>query len=117
MGDDLFSLAAARAARDVGIERVAKSAANCELINAAFDVLCDLIREQPTITSDDVWRVLQSQGMPSGNKKALGVVFKDARRAGLIEPTERFVTSERAVAHGHPIRVWASKRFEERVSR
>jgi hypothetical protein len=43
-------------------------------------------------------------------------VFKDARRAGLIEPTERFVTSERAVAHGHPIRVWASKRFEERVS-
>ena len=113
MGDEL-SLFAARAARDVGMERAAATAANCDLMNAAFDVLWDLVQRQRFITSDDVWAGLNAEDIPAGNPTVMGVVFKDAQRAGLIVPTGDFKTSARVSAHARPVRVWESKRFQER---
>ena len=68
-------------------------------------------RRHAEFTSDDVWaRMEQAGGVPStGDNRALGAVFRQAAREGVIATTDRVVRSARVRLHGSPRRVWRSQ--------
>ena len=65
----------------------------------------NLARTSQTFTADDVW--LAGLERPE-NSRALGGVMRLARKQGLIEPTDRLVTSVFESGHYGPRRVWRS---------
>ena len=60
-------------------------------------------------TTDEVWLELQSIGECTPREpRAMGAVMRAAQRSGVAEPTDRVTSSERAVCHRRPLRVWRS---------
>lgn len=62
------------------------------------------------ITSDDVWEVLEGQGVDpySFHHNAVGAAFRDACRSGMIRKTSLFLASTRPAARSRMVRVWVS---------
>jgi len=106
-----FDAAAAQRAKNEAIGR-ADANADAEWKAQVDDAIRHVAYTQPTLTSEDVWRVLEGRLLFSGRraheKRAMGPRMKRAQGAGLIEPTEDFVLSEAVSRHRAPIRVWRS---------
>ena len=106
----VFDLPAGRRLRDVGIARV-HAATEPEWLEEAYTALRHVCRQQATVTSDDIWRVMGAERMAQANPSALGVVFRRGVREGIIEATGLQASSSRAATHLRPLRVWRSKLF------
>lgn len=88
--------------RDEGIKRVEENT-DQSWLDEAFAAIEYLADRQSYITADDVWPLLTSR---PHNNVAMGAVFRKAGNAGVIQPTDRFVLSQRRVNHARPLRVW-----------
>lgn len=107
----LFDALAATKARDEALERVEKNAdpvwkQNCV---AAIKHLAEHMTE---FNSDHVWQHLHEQGAEMPHEgRALGALFKNACKSGIITATDKWVQSERPACHRRPVRVWRSQIF------
>lgn len=88
---------AARAARNREIDAAWQK--------AALEQVRQLALTRPTLTTDDVWEVLE---MPPREGRQLGALMAACRSSGLIEPTPEQVPSQRPNCHRRPVRVWRS---------
>ena len=78
-------------------------------LECSLPVLHELALKNSFLTSDDLWRVLNERDYPvPGNRRVISIVFRRAMFLGWLERTEATVTSNRAVCHARPIRVWRS---------
>lgn len=93
------------------IEEETENGINQALANAnpiwsakAYGAIIQLARSGRTFTADDVWPYLV--GVETFNHKAMGGVFLQAKRDGLISQTGSYRVSVRRVAHKRPLAVW-----------
>ncbi len=77
-------------------------------LTAAVEKIHELAAAQASITSDDVWAVLE---MPPRQSRMIGNALVAAQQAGLIEPTAEHRPSRRRENHSRPVRVWKSLRY------
>ncbi|WP_327292476.1 hypothetical protein [Streptomyces sp. NBC_01198] len=71
----------------------------------ALSTIEDLALKKTEFSADDAWL----SGLPRpANPRALGPVFIQAQKAGVIEDTGRLVKSVYASGHHGPRRVWRS---------
>lgn len=63
-------------------------------------------RRGGTFTTDDWWDEAKPHEIPVEHR-SIGSVVRAARKQGLITSTGRFVSTQRTVAHGRAIQVWA----------
>lgn len=57
-------------------------------------------------TSDDILIPLENKGIVTGDTRAVASLLLAARKLGLIETTDEFVTCRRKSRHNAPIRRW-----------
>jgi len=71
-----------------------------------------LASSRPFFTSEDVLARLDSDADAprTHDTRALGAIMRKLHRDGVIEPTARFVPSERPSRHRAPVRVWRAIR-------
>lgn len=95
------------ARRDDAITR-ARHGAPDGFVEAAVSVVRELIAQQETLTTDDVWRGLEgTRWARSGmERRAMGAAMVEAARQGLIWATSRTVESSRRACNCRPVRVW-----------
>lgn len=93
----------AESERDIAIERV-EHAAPADWKDSALTLVEALAKRTDTITTDDLWSLLDHPPEP----RAMGAIMKRAQKNGWIEPTDRIKKSERPECHARPIRVWRS---------
>lgn len=91
--------------RDEGIRRADEHAAQ-DWKDAAYEAVSDLALFCDYFTTDDVHERLGD--VTTQELRAMGAIMKRAARDGLIAATDRYVASDRAVAHRNPKRVWRS---------
>jgi hypothetical protein len=102
----LFDALAATKARDKALEQVERNADPLWKRNA-WSVLLMFARTGDTFTTDDVWEYMNKHGMETPHEpRAMGAVMVKACRRKIIEPTDRYVKSQRPECHRRPIRVW-----------
>jgi hypothetical protein len=75
-------------------------------MSCAVDAIRQLAQHQATLTSDDVWSVIE---MPPRQSRMIGNALVRAQRAGVIEKTEEHRPSVRRENHSRPVRVWRSR--------
>lgn len=90
---------------DDGIRR-ADEHADRDWKQEAYEAVADLALFCDHFTTDDVHERLA--GATTHEPRAMGAIMRRAARDGLIEATDRYVASDRAVAHRNPKRVWRS---------
>lgn len=84
--------------------------ADPQWLAAALSIIKRLCVHKLYLTSDTVWAGLADAGIPAPREpRALGAVMRTAAKDGLIEPTGRYVASERVECHGRPIAIWKVK--------
>ena len=95
--------------RQLKAEGQAKAASSAsDWHDRAMEVITELIEDGQEITSEDVTNRI---GLPSGgtgmnDNNAVGSVFSNAARKGIIEWTGRLVQSSREERHASDLRVW-----------
>lgn len=75
---------------------------------AAKWAVVEVALELQEFTTDAVW----AKGLEKpdwGSARAMGPVMRAAAQKGIIEPTDRFIPTDKADSHRQPIRVWRSK--------
>lgn len=97
-------LAAPTAEPDASIDRAQKAAGE------AWNILADaairfVAEENEFFTTDLIWERISE---PLNSPRALGARMRAAKKAGLIEATDRYVPSTSEDCHYRPIRVWRS---------
>jgi hypothetical protein len=100
----LFDWAAAQTARDAAVTSVGENASATWMMRArqAID-WCAATTDE--FTTDDVWQAME--GIPGPHDgRAMGAAMTNARRAGVIVPTDRFRNSIQVSNHGRPVRLW-----------
>jgi len=102
---DLF---AAVEARDEALQRAERNAAVD--FNAAARIAVSTLRALDTFTTDDVWDLLDRNGITTHDRRALGSVMKRLEREGRIAPTGNWQQSRRVECHARPVRVWQAVR-------
>ena len=100
--------ATAQAAKDDAIERVSKHA-NPQWKAMAMTTAENLARALQEFTTDDVWFVMGTMGSLTHEPRAMGAITTEAKRRGWIEPTGRYVQSQRKECHARPVLVWRSR--------
>jgi len=94
--------------RDEAIERGWQNAAD-KFRDHSLQAIIVLAETKYEFTTDDVWEYFGDNEINSTHDgRALGGAMKRAESLGLIIPTDRFVSSERASCHRRPVRVWES---------
>lgn len=66
-----------------------------------------LSKSHKEIAADDVWDSMKNMTLPN-NPRSMGLVFKICKKAGIIEPTEKYRKTRRKKANGREIRIWRS---------
>jgi hypothetical protein len=101
---------AGRQLRDEAIQRVDEHAAPAWK-DVAYAAVAHLSSVLPEFTTDEVWyAIANSDDVTTHELRAMGAVMRRAQRAGLIEPTDRYMASTRAVCHSAPKRIWRAVR-------
>ena len=77
-------------------------------ITLATKALHRVARAQELLTSDDVWHELGNADNPDNYRAQMGVVFRLAKRDGVIAFNGTYTEGVRASHHRAPIRVWRS---------
>jgi hypothetical protein len=113
MSDDLFSLAAARAAKQEAMERVdgnANPAWSIEMLALVTEVAL----AKPYFTSDDVFELALERNLPTTHEpRAFGPVMMKAAKQGICAKANVAPKiSRRASLHGSPRAVWESLIYE-----
>jgi hypothetical protein len=105
--DDLFSLPAARGARDDAIKRVGE---NAETIwkRVALECIHEVALRQEFFVSDDVQKVLRCRPVQTHENRALGAMIMKARKLGWIESTGVYVQSAQKQCHANTVTRWKS---------
>ncbi len=103
---DLLDLAAAMAARDEAVTRVAEHA-DPDWVEQTLDVIYMLAVSQAELTTDDIWQTV-GEVAATHEPRALGAVMRQAARLGYVRPTDRYTPSARPACHARPVRVWES---------
>ena len=73
--------------------------ADLEWLRVARDCAVHLASVQVEFTSDDVWAILDELPVATGTPSAMGAVFRDLDRDGIIEKTGQMRPSRRKQAH------------------
>jgi hypothetical protein len=103
-----YDARASREAADEAIEE-AHGGADPAWRGVALHAVEVIARHRPTLTTDDVWYVLDLHDVEHPDEpRALGAIMLLAARQGLIEPTNERRASRRIVHHAFPCRVWRS---------
>lgn len=79
--------------------------AGTEWILRARGTVREFAASEIPFTASDV----QASLPPAAEPRALGGVIRWAHRNGVIEPTGRWVTTDRAASHGRPEREWVGR--------
>lgn len=73
----------------------------------AFEAVRETARRHRTFTTDTVLEDHPHlEAIPE--RRVLGAAMVEAKRDGLIEPTDRYAQSDRVQSHGRPKRCWRS---------
>lgn len=102
---------------DNKIESVGQNA-NPEWMRAAYQAVVRVTSSRSFFTTDDVWQELHNRSVagwaatgswsqPSTHdNRAMGAIMRQAKNAGLCQPTMNYTKSTRDVCHGRPVRIW-----------
>lgn len=105
---DLFDLPAGKAARDAAMDQIDENA-NEEWRLFMLEVIRETARRYEFFTTDRIYATASERNTPYvHDRRALGPLMTQMQKAFVIEPTERFDSSQRPVAHASPKRVWRS---------
>lgn len=108
-GEALFDAMLSDRARDNALRRVAHNV-DTTWATAAERAIHTVAARQPSLTSDDVWQLLQTWNVaPPHEPRAMGAMMKRAQKQGWIKPTSTFKPTTRVQAHSSPTRVWQSE--------
>ncbi|MDE2106731.1 MAG: hypothetical protein KGL39_56470 [Patescibacteria group bacterium] len=77
--------------------------------DAAGEALIAVAKRTFEFTSDEVWAELASQGIHTGENRALGAVMQAGNRSGVIEFTGEYRPTTRPEGHKGPKALWRSK--------
>lgn len=109
----LFDPVAGEAAKEEAITRV-EDHAETSWLAAAWQAVLHVHDSRPDyyrLTSDDVWRALEYDGMPEPHEpRAMGAVMRRAVAEGLLVATPDFRPSDLARNHRRPVRVYTVAR-------
>jgi hypothetical protein len=72
----------------------------------AVEAIRSVARSRLRFTCDDVWAAMG--GGEETYRSQMGIAFRVAKRAGLIEVDGTYLESRRAPRHRSPVRVWRS---------
>jgi len=90
-----------------GVDQAGENA-NARWMSIAYEAGCMVAETLSEFTTDDIWRVLDEEGVKTHDNRAMGAVIKNLKHDGWCRPTMRFVPSTRISRHGAPIRRWKS---------
>lgn len=107
----LSDLDLAAAAKEAGIER-AELGANPYWAVTALWAVRSVASRKPSLTTDDVWAVLEDLQVKTPEHRAMGAVMRQAAVSGYIEPTDSYVRSRRPQCHCRPVLYWRSLLFD-----
>lgn len=97
-------LSLADAVTDAAIRRV-RGNADTDWLERAHRLVRVVAATLGEFTTDDLWaRGLDQPREP----RALGAVMREAQRAGVCRPTDRYRRSNRVECHTRPLRVWVA---------
>lgn len=102
---DLFSAAAARAARDAGIARAAANAG--EFMSLGLTLIAAMPPGE--YQGEDIRRFLNARGVFPHKHNAYGALIRDALRRGLIAATGRFEATKSLKTHAHKTQVYTKE--------
>lgn len=108
--NDLFSLAAARIARDQALVQVDESADQAWK-RVALEKVQEVARNHHVLTVDQVQELLKGEEVSTHEGRAMGAVIMQARRNGWIESTGTTVQSKQKHCHANPRTLWRSLIF------
>jgi hypothetical protein len=86
----------------------AHAAASEEFKAEARATIERLARSRESLTTDDVWSDLRSRGWDTEHRACMGTLIRNASTRGLIEKTDRMVSTEREDQRAHGLIVWRS---------
>lgn len=90
-----------------GMTRVEEHA-NDDFKVIGAQLLRDLARQKGSVTSNDLWELLDQRGITTHDNRAMGALFLRAAREGLLVKTSETVPSTRKSRHAGDVRVWRS---------
>lgn len=102
----LLDLADAKAARNDALAEVEINAAEAFYETAQLTIAL-VARVRPTFIIDDVWAA-RSSWPATHDRRAMGAAMLQAKRDGLIMPTDDFRLTAQVLRHAAPVRVWRS---------
>jgi hypothetical protein len=99
--------------RDAGLVAVA-AAADPEWMEEALSAMYVAATELEHVTTDDVWKRMSGE-VDTHEHRAMGAVVLKAQAQGWITATDRFIRTDRSIAHRQPKRVWRSLIYQTEV--
>jgi hypothetical protein len=104
--------ASAEAAKKEGMDR-AERHANEEWKRIMYELIVQVARRRRRLTADDVYDLYYQTGQTADTHehRALGPVFTNAAKAGVIKKTAFFIKSRRKSKHASPLQIWESLIF------
>ena len=102
-----FSLRAARAARDAGMEQADESAHE-KWKRIVMETIREVALQSDFFTVDRVVERVQIKGAETHENRAMGPMMANARRKGWIESTRQSVQSAQKHCHAGPRTLWRS---------
>ena len=81
--------------------------------DAAFEAICAVALRQPFLSLNDVWPVLEAQGITTHDNRATGGVMVKAKKRGFIAKTNETTISTRKTRNCGDLRVWKSLVYVE----
>jgi hypothetical protein len=70
-------------------------------------------QERQEITTDDVWDLVENFDVETHENRAIGPVMRGAAKAGIIERTDRTITTRRNSRNRGDVRVWRSLIYKD----
>ena len=101
--------------RDAGME-LAWEATTAGQREASLDCILHLCERLPRLTGDDYHQLASARGLTI-RPKAIGSLWKIARKRGWLEPTGEYVPTRRPRAHGRAIPVLRSLLFTSTIAK
>lgn len=86
----------------------AEAAASEEFKAEATATIARIAAQQPTLTTDHVWRDLHARNWDTEHRGCMGALIRKAVGAGILEKTNEMSTTTRDDQRAHGLTVWRS---------